>query len=434
MSLILTATKQRLLGIELNKIERIYRSQIATLPRGITIAPEFTRDANGVAVAVIIDSLPGSPDFGLPAYWTWESEPLPAQLEPEPDFTLSNNACESAQKWFEIALIRNGIRTAQDCAPAINAALDSVAPKDADLYGAILRLPPRVYNVKTPIYIPNRIKLRGDSKRGGARIVQSPDFDGLGCVVLGRRSDLNTFDCRLEEIAVIGSGLAGSAPLLYCDRSQEGSGVSHVIFGNAIQGVRVVNNCANMHWFDLEFHHANSSAGKMFYVADTIPGGANQLHRCTFDGPTATQIECAIYLGGGSWTLSDLHFENTKIGLDLAVNSSGVVTNIEGGEYVNAVMRAQHANFSAHHLVKGPALATLIDLGSSGITYTDPFIECFIPKTIFLGGVKIFDFHANPEGVLTARPGSLALNHGGGAGATLYVKESGNGNTGWVAK
>jgi len=39
-----------------------------------------------------------------------------------------------------------------------------------------------------------------------------------------------------------------------------------------------------------------------------------------------------------------------------------------------------------------------------------------------------------PEGVITARPGSLYTNTSGGSGTTLYVKESGTGNTGWVGK
>lgn len=40
----------------------------------------------------------------------------------------------------------------------------------------------------------------------------------------------------------------------------------------------------------------------------------------------------------------------------------------------------------------------------------------------------------SPEGVVTAPVGSLWLRANGGAGTTLYVKESGTGNTGWVAK
>jgi hypothetical protein len=40
----------------------------------------------------------------------------------------------------------------------------------------------------------------------------------------------------------------------------------------------------------------------------------------------------------------------------------------------------------------------------------------------------------SPEGVVEAPVGHLYLRQGGGIGTVLYVKESGTGNTGWVAK
>jgi hypothetical protein len=40
----------------------------------------------------------------------------------------------------------------------------------------------------------------------------------------------------------------------------------------------------------------------------------------------------------------------------------------------------------------------------------------------------------SPEGVVTATVGSIHRRTDGGAGTTFYVKESGAGNTGWVAK
>lgn len=39
-----------------------------------------------------------------------------------------------------------------------------------------------------------------------------------------------------------------------------------------------------------------------------------------------------------------------------------------------------------------------------------------------------------PEGAVTAPVGSLYLRTDGGALTSLYVKESGTGNTGWVGK
>jgi hypothetical protein len=40
----------------------------------------------------------------------------------------------------------------------------------------------------------------------------------------------------------------------------------------------------------------------------------------------------------------------------------------------------------------------------------------------------------SPEGVVTGVIGSLFLRTDGGAGTSLYVKQSGTGNTGWVGK
>jgi len=40
----------------------------------------------------------------------------------------------------------------------------------------------------------------------------------------------------------------------------------------------------------------------------------------------------------------------------------------------------------------------------------------------------------NPEGVVTADTGKIYTDSSGGVGSTLYVKETGTGNTGWAAK
>jgi hypothetical protein len=40
----------------------------------------------------------------------------------------------------------------------------------------------------------------------------------------------------------------------------------------------------------------------------------------------------------------------------------------------------------------------------------------------------------SPEGAVTAPVGTMYINLSGGAGTTLWVKETGAGNTGWAAK
>jgi hypothetical protein len=56
------------------------------------------------------------------------------------------------------------------------------------------------------------------------------------------------------------------------------------------------------------------------------------------------------------------------------------------------------------------------------------------PKFETAASVQWTSGTGSPEGVVTANVGSLYTRTDGGASTTLYVKESGAGNTGWVAK
>lgn len=47
--------------------------------------------------------------------------------------------------------------------------------------------------------------------------------------------------------------------------------------------------------------------------------------------------------------------------------------------------------------------------------------------------VRVYQGFGTPEGVITAGIGSIFQRLDGGAGTTLYVKESGTGATGWIA-
>lgn len=55
--------------------------------------------------------------------------------------------------------------------------------------------------------------------------------------------------------------------------------------------------------------------------------------------------------------------------------------------------------------------------------------------TITLGPIILFYGSGDPNGVVVGSPPNLYLNASGGAGTTLYVKESGAAtDTGWVGK
>lgn len=77
----------------------------------------------------------------------------------------------------------------------------------------------------------------------------------------------------------------------------------------------------------------------------------------------------------------------------------------------------------------------ILDLFAGAVVDWGLKISGSTTKRLHLGAaVTISRGAGSPEGVVTANPGSMYSNENGGAGTTLYVKESGSGNTGWVGK
>jgi hypothetical protein len=71
-----------------------------------------------------------------------------------------------------------------------------------------------------------------------------------------------------------------------------------------------------------------------------------------------------------------------------------------------------------------------IDLGDSSARLKD----IYGVRHMFTSAVGISYGSGSPEGAVSASRGSLYVRTDGGTGTTLYVKESGTGNTGWAAK
>lgn len=80
------------------------------------------------------------------------------------------------------------------------------------------------------------------------------------------------------------------------------------------------------------------------------------------------------------------------------------------------------------------------DSGTTGNVYISNQSEHFAQFTnagmLFAAGAgaNVLYGSGSPASVVTAPVGSVYLCTNGGTGTTLYVKESGTGNTGWVAK
>jgi len=76
-------------------------------------------------------------------------------------------------------------------------------------------------------------------------------------------------------------------------------------------------------------------------------------------------------------------------------------------------------------------IGSTIDVGLGKLQVTG---NCYVSGTLIIGTITISTGTGSPEGVVSANVGSQFMRTDGGANTTLYVKESGTGNTGWIAK
>lgn len=73
----------------------------------------------------------------------------------------------------------------------------------------------------------------------------------------------------------------------------------------------------------------------------------------------------------------------------------------------------------------------LFDSTGASVTFAAPVT--ITPGQLLLATTQVLKGTGSPEGAVTAPVGSLFLRTDGAADTVLYIKESGSGNTGWVA-
>lgn len=142
---------------------------------------------------------------------------------------------------------------------------------------------------------------------------------------------------------------------------------------------------------------------------------------------TATDWQYRVSSDSMLWKLTGDTYSRTIL------DSSGFLYFGRGGaaatDYLRAAGVAGAGIMAGAHLV--PDATGTRTLGQAGgrwsATYTDA-VRVASAEVLWTSG------SGTPEGAVTAPVGSLYTRTNGGAGTTLYVKESGTGNTGWVAK
>jgi hypothetical protein len=183
-------------------------------------------------------------------------------------------------------------------------------------------------------------------------------------------------------------------------------------------------------------------------VGFSCTGFSNQV---TFDNVHFEENDGAnaIYLSGdasrsGQFTIRNCFFFNNTINLraDYAYimmeNNTGLVESgkLIFGTSVNVYFANNKADdgvsanpVSIYESLRSSATVSYFDKDNNGRTF-----QRVDQLYIGAGSAALISGPGSPEGFVTAVVGSLYMRTNGGAGTTLYVKESGTGNTGWVAK
>lgn len=170
-----------------------------------------------------------------------------------------------------------------------------------------------------------------------------------------------------------------------------------------------------------------------------------------FDGTYLTDTVAGVEI---------LRRSNTRVEIDSGVNSSDIlrVYGLSATSFVNlgqfnniSIISATSSAFDSTSLtfrtantgtefdaltISGdrnvyPGTDNTQSLGISSVRWLDVYATSLRPgagTVIWTSGI------GSPESVVTAVVGSMYTRTDGGAGTTLYVKETGSGNTGWVAK
>lgn len=142
-------------------------------------------------------------------------------------------------------------------------------------------------------------------------------------------------------------------------------------------------------------------------------GGGTVLHGLDFSAVTITGD---LIRGGGARLNKGAVVLGTTQGAELDASTATSLTYKAAAHAFNSTVR--------------PTVDNATPLGSSGQRWQAGYIVNLRPGS----GAAIWTSGAGtPEGVIVASPGSLFTRTDGGAGSTLYVKESGGGSTGWRA-
>jgi hypothetical protein len=263
--------------------------------------------------------------------------------------------------------------------------------------------------------------------------------------------DNDTQHIRVQDGTAIiqGNLLTGGAIGITVDAASDGS----VISGNLMDGLSstpIVATGAALEKSDIfgnrfddctdtlgEYRANNNQAvGEVFTVYNAGAAGTIVIGRHARGDTTTPTISVS---GDPAYRLKGMVYDGAAfrdIG-QIRIQAGGVVSAGDTpGKWVIAVTPAGSTSMVDRWTVENngalvPVQDNTVDIGTAALRINEFFAKDLKPGA---GTVTWTSGSGTPEGSVTAAIGSLYTRTDGAGSTTLYVKESGAGNTGWVAK
>lgn len=236
---------------------------------------------------------------------------------------------------------------------------------------------------------------------------------GIGFNILGT-SGATTYDEGTRLVNCVTNGQATGLSITQADWGL----VSNCSFTTCSAGAVIMNTSSNWSFYACDFAAAPASTG--FYAPTACSAIA-------ISGCKIAVNSFGILATGSLWAITgNILFANGNVDIYLSNLTNSVVAN----NVCSSVGVAQSI-FTAGTITGLVANGNLTIGTVSGFDSND-----HMAANLKVGTVTptIYSGTGSPESAVTAPMGSLYLNLSGGASTTLYVKQSGTGNTGWVAK
>ena len=169
-----------------------------------------------------------------------------------------------------------------------------------------------------------------------------------------------------------------------------------------------------------------AASGHRFFNASTSEEWGRIFKGYALFGYSALAAAQAVYLNNAAGYLKDINFQTGGVARWILRSDATAEAGSDAGSDFELLARGDSGSYTDSPL-------KIVRAASGLMTLARP--------TLFSSSIRLSGTTAtwssgtgSPESVLTAPVGSMWTRTDGGAGTTLYVKETGAGNTGWAAK